>query len=189
MFRYVIPRLFEHCCVATVPLNDSTNDRPTKRIGKHDTWRLKQLFLDTRYMIMTNHRMTVRFDHITMLMDSLLQPMLKNDYMTRQWELKPSTCILLMVSIMMTFIIWLASLIWLYCSLSTWVSYSRKLLSRKREDENNFVYSQDFLKKKKKYGISLVVQWLRFHASNVGNANLISGQGTKIPNARWCGQR
>ena len=55
----------------------------------------------------------------------------------------------------------------------------QELLSRERKYENNFVYSQDFLKKKY-YGISLVVRWLRFHASSAGDASSISGQGTKI---------
>ena len=30
-------------------------------------------------------------------------------------------------------------------------------------------------------GTSLAVQWLRLHASNAGRADLIPGQGTKIP--------
>ena len=38
-------------------------------------------------------------------------------------------------------------------------------------------------------GTSLVVQWLRRHASNTGDAGLIPGQGTKIPRALWCRQK
>ena len=37
------------------------------------------------------------------------------------------------------------------------------------------------------YGTSLVVQWLRLHASGVGGTSLIPGQGTKIPHATWRG--
>ena len=37
-------------------------------------------------------------------------------------------------------------------------------------------------------GTSLVVQWLRFHASNARGAGLIPGQGTKIPHAVQRGQ-
>ena len=36
------------------------------------------------------------------------------------------------------------------------------------------------IKKKKKLGMSLVVWWLRLHASNAGGKGLISGQGTKL---------
>ena len=36
---------------------------------------------------------------------------------------------------------------------------------------------------------SLVVQWLRFWASNVGDAGLIPGWGIKIPHAMWCSQK
>ena len=36
------------------------------------------------------------------------------------------------------------------------------------------------IKKKKKLGTSLVVWWLRLHASNAGGKGLISGQGTKL---------
>ena len=35
-------------------------------------------------------------------------------------------------------------------------------------------------------GISLVVQWLRLHASNAGVADSIPGQGTKIPRPTCC---
>ena len=38
-------------------------------------------------------------------------------------------------------------------------------------------------------GTSLVVQWLRFHDSNTGNAGSIPGRGTKIPHAAWRGQK
>ena len=30
-------------------------------------------------------------------------------------------------------------------------------------------------------GTSLLVQWLRLHASNAGDVDLFTGQGTKIP--------
>ena len=34
-------------------------------------------------------------------------------------------------------------------------------------------------------GTSLVVQWLRLHASSAGGAGSIPGWGTKIPHAVW----
>ena len=40
-----------------------------------------------------------------------------------------------------------------------------------------------------KTGTSLVVQWLRLHASNAGGMGSIPGQGTKIPQAMQCGQK
>ena len=36
---------------------------------------------------------------------------------------------------------------------------------------------------------SLVAQWLRFCVSYVGTVDSIPGQGTKIPNATWHGQK
>ena len=36
---------------------------------------------------------------------------------------------------------------------------------------------------------SLVVQWLRFHASNAAGAGSIPGWGTKIPPTVWCIQK
>ena len=41
----------------------------------------------------------------------------------------------------------------------------------------------DSLIKIKPSGTSLVVQWLRLHASNAGGTGSIPGQGTKIPHA------
>ena len=38
-------------------------------------------------------------------------------------------------------------------------------------------------------GTSLVVQWLRFHASNAGGMGLIPDWGTKIPHAMQCAQQ
>ena len=38
-------------------------------------------------------------------------------------------------------------------------------------------------------GNPLVVQWLGLHASTAGGPGLIPGQGNKIPQARWCGQK
>ena len=35
----------------------------------------------------------------------------------------------------------------------------------------------------------LVIQWLRLHASNVGDSGLIPGQETKVPQAAWYGQK
>ena len=37
-------------------------------------------------------------------------------------------------------------------------------------------------------GNSLVVQWLGLRASTAGDTGSISGRGTKIPHAAWCGQ-
>ena len=34
-----------------------------------------------------------------------------------------------------------------------------------------------------------MVLWLRFHASNAGGKDSIPGQGTKIPQAVWHGQK
>ena len=33
--------------------------------------------------------------------------------------------------------------------------------------------------------MSLFIQWLRLPVSNAGDAGLIPGQGTNIPNASW----
>ena len=44
-------------------------------------------------------------------------------------------------------------------------------------------------KKKKKSGTSLVLQWLRFHASNAGGPGSIPGQGIRIPHAMGHGQK
>ena len=38
-------------------------------------------------------------------------------------------------------------------------------------------------------GTSLVVQWLRLHASTTGGMGLIPGWGTKIPHAMQCGKK
>ena len=38
-------------------------------------------------------------------------------------------------------------------------------------------------------GTSLVVQWLRLHASTAGGAGSIPGWGTKIPHALWYGKK
>ena len=38
-------------------------------------------------------------------------------------------------------------------------------------------------------GTSLVVQWLRLHASNAGGAGSIPGRGTKIPHTAWHGPK
>ena len=39
------------------------------------------------------------------------------------------------------------------------------------------------------YGISLVVQWLRLHASKTQGIGSIPGQGLKISHATWCSQK
>ena len=38
-------------------------------------------------------------------------------------------------------------------------------------------------------GTSMVVQWLRRHVSNAGEAGSIPGRGTKIPHGEWCVQK
>ena len=38
-------------------------------------------------------------------------------------------------------------------------------------------------------GTSLVVQWLRLGAFTTVGLGLISGRGTKIPQALWCGPK
>ena len=45
------------------------------------------------------------------------------------------------------------------------------------------------LQLKKWLGTSLVVQWLRFHASTVGSIDSIPGWRTKIPDTTWHGQK
>ena len=35
----------------------------------------------------------------------------------------------------------------------------------------------------------MVVQWLRRHVSNAGEAGSIPGRGTKIPHGEWCVQK
>ena len=42
---------------------------------------------------------------------------------------------------------------------------------------------KDDIKNNKRGGTSLVVQWLRLHASMAGGVGSIPGQGTKIPHA------
>ena len=62
---------------------------------------------------------------------------------------------------------------------------------------SNLVVQHNFTRKalhhlKKNYiigGASLVVQWLRLHASTAGGAVLIPGWGTKTPHAAWHGQK
>ena len=54
------------------------------------------------------------------------------------------------------------------------------------------VISPDFvldLQKDLLAGISLMIEWLRLHASNAGGAGSIPGQGTKIPHAMGHGQK
>jgi len=43
--------------------------------------------------------------------------------------------------------------------------------------------------KRQRQGTPLVVQWLRFRASNAGGTGLIPGQGTEIPHAVKHGQK
>ena len=43
--------------------------------------------------------------------------------------------------------------------------------------------------KNEKAGTSLVVQWLRLHASTVGGTGQIPGQGTKLLYAMWRSQK
>ena len=38
-------------------------------------------------------------------------------------------------------------------------------------------------------GTSLAVQWLRLHISTAGDMGLIPGEGTRIPQATWHGQK
>ena len=47
----------------------------------------------------------------------------------------------------------------------------------------------DMASKSQATGTSLVVQWLRLHASNAGGTGSIPGWGTKIPHALWSGQK
>jgi len=42
---------------------------------------------------------------------------------------------------------------------------------------------------KYKWGISLVLQWLRLHISNAGDMGSITGHITKIPYAAQCGKK
>ena len=43
--------------------------------------------------------------------------------------------------------------------------------------------------KKRRFGTSLAVQWLRLHASTARSLGLIPGQGTKISHAKWQEQK
>ena len=45
------------------------------------------------------------------------------------------------------------------------------------------------LKKRRKVGTSLTVQWLRLQVSNAGCVGSIPAQGTEIPCASQCGQK
>ena len=45
------------------------------------------------------------------------------------------------------------------------------------------------LKKKEEEGTSLMVQWLRLCAPNLGGTGSIPGQEIKIPHAAWHGQK
>lgn len=45
------------------------------------------------------------------------------------------------------------------------------------------------LNQKPRVGTSLVVRWLRLHASTVGSAGSVAGQGAKILYAAWCSQK
>ena len=45
------------------------------------------------------------------------------------------------------------------------------------------------LKKRRKVGTSLAVQWLRLQVSNAGRVGSIHAQGTEIPYAAQCGQK
>ena len=49
-------------------------------------------------------------------------------------------------------------------------------------------YNQFFFIKRENRS-SLVVQWLRLHASTVGGTSSIPGQRTKIPHAAQCSQK
>lgn len=42
---------------------------------------------------------------------------------------------------------------------------------------------------KKKLGTSLVIHWLRLHASKAGGAGSIPDQGTEVPHATQCGKK
>ena len=44
-------------------------------------------------------------------------------------------------------------------------------------------------RKAKRFGTALVVQWLRLHASNAGDAGSIPGLGNKIPHATGHSQK
>ena len=48
---------------------------------------------------------------------------------------------------------------------------------------------QQRLSREKNEGASLLVQWLRLHATSAGGTGSIPGQGTKIPHAACCSQK
>ena len=45
------------------------------------------------------------------------------------------------------------------------------------------------IQEKVELGTSLVVQWLRLHASNAGGTGSVPGKGTKIPHVVRCGKK
>ena len=61
----------------------------------------------------------------------------------------------------------------------------------KRIDERGENFNKELKKYKERpnLGNFLVVQWLRLHASTAGGPDSIPGQGTKIPQATWHGQK
>ena len=64
------------------------------------------------------------------------------------------------------------------------------LLYFERNDFGYFEHAQySLLLKLGILGTSLVVQWLRLHASNAGGMGLTPGRGTKITHAVWHGQK
>ena len=67
--------------------------------------------------------------------------------------------------------------------LQRWGSFSIKL-----NDKWSFI-SQKGIPMKALFQTSLEVQWLRLCASIVGDTSSIPGQGTKIPQAAWQGQK
>ena len=66
---------------------------------------------------------------------------------------------------------------------------SKTLYKRKKYGKLDFIKIKISIHQSTCLGTSLAVQWLRRHTPNAGGTGSIPGQGTKIPNASWCGQK
>ena len=74
------------------------------------------------------------------------------------------------------------------------LTYHLKELEKEEQTKPKIIRRKEIIQireeiNKIKIWTSLVVQWLRLHASNARNVGLIPGQGTKIPHAMWHGQK
>ena len=70
-------------------------------------------------------------------------------------------------------------------------SFSTSLIIREMQVKSpmRYYYIPNRMAERKQNRNSLVVQWLGLHASTAGGLGSIPGQGTKIPQASWWGQK